>query len=50
MGENLFKITRKEELETQLIINQNLYDMKVIDYDTYQGFVNLVLAKLNKIQ
>lgn len=49
-SEAIFNLTRKAELETQLIINKNLYDMKIIDYNTYQNFVNHILTKLQQIR
>ncbi len=49
-NKKLLSANRKMELESELIINQNLYDMNVIDYKTYQSFVNYVLSKLSKLQ
>ena len=40
-------IKTKMELAVQLIINQNLYDEGVIDYNAYQSFMNYIL-KLQK--
>ena len=33
--------------EVQLIINQKLYDNKVIDYKMYQLFLEYILKKIN---
>lgn len=43
-------ITKVAELEMQRIINQRLYDIKAIDYNSYQKFANFVLAKIKKIK
>ena len=40
-------IINKMELEVQLIINKNLYEEGVIDYNAYQSFLNYIL-KLQK--
>ena len=49
-SENVFNLSRELELETQLIINRNLYEMKVIDSETSQAFTNYILGKLQKVQ
>lgn len=35
--------------ETQMIINQKLYDNKIIDYKMYQSFLDYILKKLNQV-
>ena len=47
---NIFNMSRELELETQLIINQKLYEMNVIDSETSQAFTNYILPKLQKVQ
>ena len=38
---------KKMELEVQMIINKNLYEEGLIDYNAYQSFMNHIL-KLQK--
>lgn len=48
-NKNVFNVSRELELETQLIINQKLYEMKVIDSETSQAFTNYILGKLQRV-
>lgn len=46
--EKMFESNKETSYEAELIINQNLFDLKIIDYNTYQGFINYVLTKIKK--
>ena len=43
------EIKNKMELEIQLIINKNLYEQKLISYETYQSFLNFILKKQGQL-
>jgi len=46
---SIVDITKKMELEVQLIINKNLYEQKLISYEAYQSFLNFILKKQSQL-